>query len=125
MRAEPGNFDVVPKQIRIFRNFVDRAAEKLFLVIEARAPCEIRAYFQIFAFAMADHVFGVNALRVASIMRAAGGVNMMIARPPAQFRSISPALNLEIPVRSLVSDFQLLSFPDRFRPAGEFYQIIT
>src|SRR5436190_380337 len=62
VRAEAGDFDVVTEQIRVLRNFVHRAAEELLLVIEARAPGEIRADLQIFAHAMANHIFGVNAL---------------------------------------------------------------
>src|SRR5437879_2782904 len=61
LRAEAGNFDVVTEQIRILRNFVHRAAEELFLIIEAWTPGEIRADLQVFAHAMANHVLGVDA----------------------------------------------------------------
>src|SRR5215203_1386120 len=63
VRAKAAHLDVVTQQVRILRNLVDAAAEKLLLKIEARPPSEIRADFEIFAFAMPKHVLSEHALR--------------------------------------------------------------
>src|SRR5207302_2365011 len=56
MGAESGDFDVVANEVGIAGEFVDLASEELLLVIEAWAPGEIAADFQIFAGALAHHV---------------------------------------------------------------------
>src|SRR5687768_2165318 len=56
VRAKATHLDVVAQQVRILRNLVDGAAEKLLLKIEARSPRKVGANLQILAFAMAKHV---------------------------------------------------------------------
>lgn len=96
MRAETGDFDVVAEDVGIFGFLVVLAGEKLFLVIEARAPGEVRADFEVFALAMAGHVGCVNAFSGFGVMGATGGVDVVIAGPPAHFRGIDPAFDLEL-----------------------------
>src|SRR5438552_4507779 len=95
VRAKAGDFDVITEQIGILRNFVHSAAEELLLIIEAWTPGEIRADLQVFAHAMADHVLGVDAFGRLDVMGATSGMDVMIARPPARFRWINPADELE------------------------------
>src|SRR5947209_15303425 len=96
MRAEPGDFDVIMEQVRVLRDFVVFGSEKLFLEIEAGPPGKVTADFQILTLAMSIHVAGEHPLAGNGIMRATCGVNMMIARPPAEFCGIDPPLEFEV-----------------------------
>src|SRR5947207_1507755 len=91
MRAEAGDLDIVAEQVGILRDLVDRAAEKLLLIIEAGTPGQVCADLQILTHAMADHVFGVNAFGRLHVMGAAGGMDVMIAGPPTEQGGIDPA----------------------------------
>ncbi len=95
MRSEAGHFDVVTKQIRVFGNFVHRAAEELLLIIEARSPCQIGPNFQILTHTMPDHILRMHALRRFDVMQTTSGVDVMITGPPAKNRGIDPASHLE------------------------------
>ena len=95
VRAEAADLDVVAEQVGELRNLVLVPGEELLLVIEARAPREIAADFQILAEAMAHHVLREHAFGGIRVVRATGGVNVMIAGPPAELRGIDPALDLE------------------------------
>src|SRR5260221_11689518 len=53
-------------------------------------------------------------------MCASGGVDVMVARPPAKFRRIDPALNLKRGHLSFASNLQLAFLDNRFRPSREF-----
>src|SRR5438270_13050792 len=95
MRTEPRNFDIVAQEVGILRYLVDTAAKELLLIIEARSPRQVAPHFQIFAQAMTDHVGRQHAFARFRVMRAARGMNMVVAGPPTQPRGIDPALNLE------------------------------
>src|SRR5688500_12179535 len=76
VRAEAGDFDVVAKDVRVFGFGVVFAGEEFLLVIEAGAPGEIRADFQIFALAMAGHVGSMDAFGGLGVVRTAGGMDV-------------------------------------------------
>ena len=65
------------------------------MVIEARAPGEVGADFYIFAEAVAHHIGGMNAFGGLFVVGTAGGMNMMVAGPPAELRWVDPALYFE------------------------------
>src|SRR5438105_11707555 len=71
------------------------SAEKLLLKIETRTPREVAPNFQVLPQAMAHHINRGHAFGWFRIMCAARGVNVMVPRPPAQFRGINPALHLK------------------------------
>jgi hypothetical protein len=54
------------------------------LKIETRSPGEIAANFQIFTLAMPVHVGGQDPFGWLGIMGAAGGMDMVVTRPPAE-----------------------------------------
>ena len=110
--AETGDFHIIPKQVGILGDLVVLSSEKLFLIIEAGAPGEIRADLEVFALAMARHVGRVDAFGGVGVMRATGGVNMMIAGPPAHGGRIDPALDLEGEFGDAVSDGGVADFGD-------------
>src|SRR5688572_11663309 len=91
VRAETRNLHVIAQDVRILGYVVLLAGEKLLLVIEARAPGEIRADLEILALTVSDHVGGEHALRRIRIVRAPGGMDVMIAGPPAELGGIDPA----------------------------------
>src|SRR5438128_574209 len=71
------------------------SAEKLLLKIETRTPGEVATDFEVFAQAMAHHINRRHAFGRFGVMRTARGMNVMVPRPPAQFRGINPALHLK------------------------------
>src|SRR3954462_234208 len=95
VRPKSGHLDFITQQIRILRDLVDFAGEESLLVIEARAPGEIAADLQVLAEAVPHHVGGVHAFGRVGVMRATGGVDVMVARPPAAQRRVDPAFELD------------------------------
>src|SRR5215213_8823392 len=71
------------------------ALEELLLVIPARAPREHTADIEIFAKNMAKHVGRLHAARGRGIVRASGGVNVMVAGKPAQPGWMNPTFQLK------------------------------
>src|SRR3989442_6923446 len=70
---------------------------------------------------MAHHVLRKNALCRAVVMRAARGVNMMIAGIPAQLRRIYPSLQMKGKRLRLAGlDFDLTDLNQVLRPSSEF-----
>ena len=93
--AKAGDLDVVAEQIRKLGDGVDFAGEELFLIIETRPPSEVGADFEVFAEAVPHHVRRVDALGGIFVMGTPGGVDVVIARPPAHQRRVDPALHLK------------------------------
>ena len=95
MRAKARNLDVVAEQIGILGDDIVFTCKKLFLIVKTRPPSEVGADFEILAEAVSQHVRRVNPLGRVGVMGATGGVDMVIARPPAHQRRINPALDFE------------------------------
>src|SRR5437870_8135685 len=95
VRAKAGHLNIVPQQVRIFGDLVHRPAKELLLEIETGTPGEIAAHLEILAETLAHHIGREHAFGRFRVMRATCGVNVVIARPPAEFRGINPALDLE------------------------------
>src|SRR3569832_156028 len=95
MGTETGNFHVVTKQVRVAGAFIDGSGEELLLVIETRAPREIRADLEILASAMTDHVGRMNAFGGLGVVSATRGVNVVIPGPPTHERGIDPPGDFE------------------------------
>ena len=125
VRAEAGHFDVVAEQVGILGNFVVRPAEELFLVIEARTPGQVRADLQILADAMAEHVHRVDAFGGIHVVRATSGVDVMIARPPAELRRIDPAFHLEVGFCERRRDGHRDDFGDGFGATRELDGVVS
>src|ERR1051326_195795 len=125
VRAEARHFDVIAEQIRILGDFIHRAAKKLLLVIEAGAPREVRPNFQILTHAMAEHVRREHAFGRFDIMRATGGVNVMIPGPPAELRWVDPTLDFAFKLPRLRIHFEVFCLGNGFGSAGEFDGIIA
>src|SRR6266851_7200820 len=70
--------------------------EITFLVIPTGPPTQAAADVQVLAENMAHHVLGSHALGRAFVVRAAGSMNMVIARPPAALGRVDPALEGEL-----------------------------
>src|SRR5579864_1234062 len=90
MRAEPGDFDIIMQQVWIPGDRIVFAGKELLLEIKARAPGQVAADFQVLPLAMPVHVGWEHPFSWLAVMGAAGGVNMVVARPPAQPRWIDP-----------------------------------
>ena len=91
MRPEARHLDVVAEEVRGPADVVGLPREKPFLEIEARAPREAAADLQILPHAVAQHVGRHHPLGGALVMGAAGGVDVVIARPIAAPRRVNPA----------------------------------
>lgn len=98
VRTKTTYLDIVAQDIGKRGDLVVGSGEKLFLIIEARAPGEIRTDLQILAEAMPHHVRRVYALGGIGVVRAARRVNVVVAGHPARERGIDPALDLEVPL---------------------------
>ena len=72
---------------------------------------------------MPHHVRRVNALGGVGVVGATGGVDMVVAGPPAHQRWIDPALYLERLGFVLAIDFDRPGLYVRFRPAVEYHLI--
>src|SRR5207247_7714148 len=92
VRAEAGDLDVVAQQVREPRHLVHRAGEELLLVIEAWAPGQGAADLQVLAHAVSHHIRRADAFGRVRVMRAAGGVDVVVAGPPAQAGGVDTAL---------------------------------
>ena len=88
--AKTGDLDVVVEQVGVLGHLVVPAREELFLKIKARTPGEVAADLEILALAMAVHVLSEHALARSGIMGATGGMDVMIAGPPAKLRWVEP-----------------------------------
>src|SRR5262249_3162795 len=94
-RREARHLNIVAQQVRRCGERVDLAFEVALLVIPARAPAQTAADVEVLAQDVPHHVLGSDALGRALVVRAAGGMNVMVARPPALLRRMHPALQLE------------------------------
>src|ERR1700751_5990643 len=94
-RWKSRNLYVVAHQVFFRRKRIVLAFEERLLEIPARTPAQHTAYFQVLAQDVAHHIRRIDALRGLLVMRAARGVNVMIARIPACFRWIDPTYQAE------------------------------
>ncbi len=94
-RREAGDLDVVAHQVVGGRQRVDLALEELLLGIPARPPRQHAADVQVLAQDVPPHVLGLDALGRALVVRAAGRVDVMIARVPVHLGQVDPALEPE------------------------------
>ena len=83
VRPKTGYFDILAQQVRELGDGIILTSEKLFLIIKAGTPSEVRSNLQVFTETEAHHVRRVNAFGGIQIMRAAGGMYVMIAGPPS------------------------------------------
>src|SRR5688572_10209893 len=125
MRAEAGDFNVIAKQVRILGNLVILASEELLLIVEAWAPGQVGADFQVLAENLANHINRMHAFGRVGVMSAAGGVDVMIARPPARLGRIDPALKVDLHRLWALADGDLASCDHIFRPAGHLHVEFT
>ena len=96
MRTEAGHLHVVAHGVGVGRALVGRPREELLLVVEARSPGQHAAYFEILALNVVEHVLREDALGRDCVVSAAGGVNVVIARPVAEQARIDPTLQLDV-----------------------------
>ena len=96
VRAEAGDLDVVAQHVGMNGNLVVFAGEELLLIIEARPPRQVRADLQVFAENVPHHVLRVDALGRVCVVRAAGGVDVVVAGDVAKLHRVNPPLDLEI-----------------------------
>src|SRR5262245_22319842 len=94
-RGEARNLNVIAHQVIGGRKLVDFALEELLLIVIARSPRKHRSDIESFAQNMTHHILWEDSLSRTFIMRAPGGVNMMIPRIPAKGSGINPPLKFE------------------------------
>src|ERR1700676_4715828 len=94
-RWEPGNYQVVMHQPIRLREGRILAAENLLLVVVAESPRQYCADIQFLAEDLAHHVLRLHTFRGILVVRAAGGMPVMVAGIPAVFRGVDPALHGE------------------------------
>ena len=117
VRTEAGDLDIVSQQIGKLGDQVILAGEKLLLIVETRSPGQVRADLEILAEAVSHHVRRVDALGGVGVMGAPGGVNVVVARPPAHQCRIDPALHLELLGRVGIGDGDRAALRYRLRAA--------
>ena len=93
--AKPGNLDIVAEQIGELGDNIVFAGEELFLIVETRPPSKVGTDLEVLAEAVAHHVRCVDAFGGIFIVGTTGGVDVVIARPPAHQGRIDPALYLK------------------------------
>src|SRR5437016_77171 len=74
---------------------------------------------------MTHHVRRGHAFGGFGVMRATGGVNVMIARPPAALGRINPAFHLEGRGRGMAFYNERPFLDDGFRSARKFHRILS
>src|SRR5262245_4468831 len=95
MRAKARDLDVVVQQIGWTRDQVVFTREKPLPRIESRTPGEGCPDLQVLTERVAHHVGGKHAFGRIHVVGAARGVNVMVARPPAELRGIDPTFDLK------------------------------
>ena len=134
MRAKARDLDVVVQQIGRTRDEVVSAREEPFLRIESGTPGEGCPDLQVLTERMAHHVRGEHAFGRIHVVSAARGVNVMVARPPAELCGIDPTLDLKARALSRTTilaaraasrlhDRELLRLRNRFRTAPELHLV--
>src|SRR5215831_17163280 len=108
------------------RKRVHATFEIAFLMIPARSPAQAAPDVQVLAENVAHHVLGRDALRRAFIMSAAGGMDVMVARPPAALGRVYPALEGErFGVRGCPWNSDLFLQHQVFRPARIAHRVLA
>ena len=118
-RREARDFHVVAHDVFFGRERVGLAFEESLLEIPARPPTQHLADVQVLAQDVPHHVLRVDALGGLFVVRAAGGVNVMIATPPACGRGIDPAVDFETELLGVRRDGDGAGLRQAFRPARE------
>ena len=125
-RRKPRHLDVVVHDSLRLRKLVVLAAEKLLLVIPGRTPRQHRADVEVLAQNLPDHVLRMYAFGRILVVRTAGSVDMVVARPPAVLRRIDPSLELKPKLaRSVPLNGQFLRPPVEFRTAPIFDGVVA
>ena len=125
VRAEAGDLDVVAQHVGVEGNLVVLAGEELLLVVEARPPSEVRADLQVFAQDVPHHVRRMDALGRVGVMRAAGGVDVMVAGDVAELHRVNPPLDLEVEALRGLRHADLARLLHRLRAAVELKRVIA
>src|SRR5687767_7578123 len=108
-RRMAGDFDVVVDPMIVGGDLVILAFEKRLLEIPAGSPRQHRSDLQVLARHVTLHVLREDALRWALIVRAAGGVYVMVSRIPSHLRQIDPSLETKSQcLRGIAGDFKRL-----------------
>src|SRR5215470_10702897 len=84
------------KQIGKVGDSIVFTGKELLLEIETGPPCQIAADLEVFSLAMTVHIRCHHAFGWHGVMRAAGRMNMVVARPPSHLGRVNPALELEL-----------------------------
>src|SRR3954447_6634416 len=94
-RGKPRNLQVVVQEGLRPGERVAMTGEELFLMVIARRPIENTSDAQVFALHLSHHHRRIDALRWRYVMRATGGMNMVIARVPAEFCRMNPPFEVK------------------------------
>src|SRR5215831_1892906 len=106
--GETGDFEIVMHQLVGLRERMILPGEELLLIVVIRPPREDRREVEMLAEDLPDHVLGFDTFGWVRVVRAYRGMNVVIARIPAVFRRIDPAVELErefVGPVSLVGEF--------------------
>src|SRR4051794_2398713 len=95
LTGEAADLDVVPHDVVLRRKLVHCPFKELLLVVPARPPRKHAAHVEVLANDVPHHVGWRNTFGRRFVMRAAGGMHMMIARDPAEISQLDPALHAE------------------------------
>src|SRR6266852_6879577 len=90
-----GHLHLVAEEVIGSGKGIHLSLEVALLMVPARPPAQAAAYIEVFAEDVPHHVGGRDAFGGTFIVRAAGRVNVMIARVPARGRGMRPAAKLE------------------------------
>ncbi len=123
VRAKAGDLDVVAQEVGILRYLVVLPGEKLLLVVETRSPGQVAADLEVFTKAVAHHVRGVHPFAGVGVMRAPGGVNVVIAGPPAERRGVDPAGDVKGEFSRILGDRDAEGARNAFGAAIALYQV--
>src|SRR5688572_12188440 len=96
LRAKPADFQVVFEDRQRLAQVARLGLKELPLETEARPPSQDRADVEALAFDLTKHLFRGNPFRRHGIVRAAGGVNVVIAAVEAERSRVDPALQLDV-----------------------------
>src|SRR5215467_1045267 len=95
-RWKTGNLQVIMHQLIRLGLRIIFPGEKLLLVVVAGSPRKYATDIQFFALYLSGHVFGTDPLRRLLVMRATGGVHVVVPGIPAILGRIDPSLHLEV-----------------------------
>ena len=124
-RREARDFHVVAHDVFFGRERVGLAFEESLLEIPARPPTQHLADVQVLAQDVPHHVLRVDALGGLFVVRAAGRVDVMVARIPSELRGINPPRQAEVERLRLRANFHPAAFGAVLRPARDFEGVVA